>query len=199
MARRARLIFQCACAPWAMPDGSGRQIEAGGKSFDDAVAATLKIGSPVPVLHETYLTDLASTANDLLDGVNPQVLEGEGAVRVTLSNTRLASLRETAAALLEYPYGCAEQTVSSLIPWITLNELGPVLPDLAKSKEDVRKAIRAGLDKIFAMQTPSGGLAYWPVETRRASFPVPTRSSHSPRWKGRTKRCRTAGRNCSSM
>jgi uncharacterized protein YfaS (alpha-2-macroglobulin family) len=147
------------------------KIEAGGKSFDDALATTLKVGSPVPVLHETYLTDLANPTNDLLDGVNPQVREGEGAVRVTLSNTRLASLRETAAALLEYPYGCAEQTVSSLIPWITLNDLGPVLPELAKSKEDVRKAIHAGVDKIFALQTPGGGLAYWPGGSTPSLFP----------------------------
>jgi uncharacterized protein YfaS (alpha-2-macroglobulin family) len=147
------------------------RLEANGKVFNDALAASLKVGSPVPVLHETYLTDLSTTTSDLLAGVNPQVLEGEGAVRVTLSNTRLASLRETASELLEYPYGCAEQTVSSLVPWITMNELGPVLPDLAKSKDDVRKAIRAGVAKIFALQTSGGGLAYWPGGQQASFFP----------------------------
>jgi uncharacterized protein YfaS (alpha-2-macroglobulin family) len=145
------------------------KMEAGGKSFEDAIAATLKIGSPALVLRETYLTDLANTANDLLDGVNPQLLEGEGAVRVTLSNTRLASLRGMASALLEYPYGCAEQTVSSLVPWITLNELGPVLLDLGKNKQEARETIRAGIDKIFALQISDGGLAYWPGG-HRANF-----------------------------
>lgn len=145
-------------------------LEAGEKKFDDAIAASLKVGHPAPVLHETYLTEVSQASNDLLAGVNPQLLEGDGAVRVTLSNTRLASLRETATALLEYPYGCAEQTVSSLIPWITFNELGPVMPDLAKSREDVQKAIRAGLDKIFALQTDGGGLAYWPGGFRAGLF-----------------------------
>ncbi len=147
------------------------RIEADGKVFEDAMLASLKVGSPALVLRETYLTDLSAPTNDLLDGVNPQLLEGDGALRVTLSNTRLASLRETASALLEYPYGCAEQTVSALIPWITMNELGPVLPDLAKSKDDVRKAIRAGVDKIFALQTPEGGIAYWPGGKEPEPFP----------------------------
>ncbi|MEA3207285.1 MAG: alpha-2-macroglobulin [Chthoniobacter sp.] len=147
------------------------RLEANGEVFDDAIAASLKVGSPVPVLHETYLTELAGATNDLLAGVNPQVLEGDGTVRVTLSNTRLSSLRETATDLLEYPYGCAEQTVSALVPWIVMKDLGPVLPDLVKNKEDVRKAIRAGVDKIFALQTPGGGLAYWPGGREAELFP----------------------------
>ena len=146
------------------------RLEADGKTFEDAMLASLKVGSPAPLLRETYLSDL-SDKSDLLAGVNPQLLEGDGAVRVTLSNTRLASLRETATALLEYPYGCAEQTVSALIPWITMNELGPVLPDLAKSKDDVKKAIRAGIDKIFALQTEDGGIAYWPGKHNAELFP----------------------------
>ncbi|MEO7319398.1 MAG: alpha-2-macroglobulin family protein, partial [Chthoniobacteraceae bacterium] len=137
-------------------------LEGGGKVFDDSVAASLKVGHPAPLLHETYLTDIAGASSDLLAGVNPQVLEGDGTVRVTLSNTRLASLRETATALLEYPYGCAEQTVSSLIPWITFNDLGPVMPDLAKTNDERQKVIRTGVAKIFALQTDGGGLAYWP-------------------------------------
>ncbi len=145
-------------------------LEGGGQTFDDAVAAPLKVGHPSPILRETYLADLAGASSDLLAGVNPQVLEGDGAVRVTLSNTRLASLRETASALLEYPYGCAEQTISSMIPWITFNELGPVMPDLAKTKEDTQQAIRAGVEKIFALQTDSGGLAYWPGGYRAGFF-----------------------------
>jgi len=137
-------------------------MPANGETFDDRLLASLKVGSPVPVLRETYLTELDEKTNDLLEGVNPQVLEGEGAVSVTLANTRLASLGESAHQLLTYPYGCAEQLVSALIPWIVTRNLGPVLGDLGKDPEQVRKAIEVGVEKVFALQTPSGGLAYWP-------------------------------------
>ena len=138
--------------------------------FDDRLLASLKVGSPVPVLRETYLTELDEKTNDLLAGVNPQLLESEGAVTITLANTRLASLGESAHQLLEYPYGCAEQLVSSLIPWIVVKHLGPVLGDLGKDPKEMRKAIETGVEKIFALQTPSGGLAYWPGGQRPGVF-----------------------------
>ncbi len=136
-------------------------LESGGQTFDDRAVSAIAVGSPAPILRETYLSDL-SAGGDLLAGVNPQVLEGTGTATVTVSNTRLASLRESADRLLTYPYGCAEQTVSSLIPWLVWNDLRPVMPDLGKSDAAVRDAIDKGLDRLFTMQTEDGGIAMWP-------------------------------------
>lgn len=138
------------------------RLDAGGRILEDEVISRLAVGSAAPLLRETYLTEPAAPSADLLAGVNPQLLEGAGAVSVTLSNTRLASLRESAGQLLEYPYGCAEQTVSALIPWALLPELKPVLPDLTKNPGEANVAIQKGLDLLFSMQTPGGGIAYWP-------------------------------------
>ena len=138
------------------------QLAAGGRTFDDQVVTAINVGSAAPLLRETYLTEPAAATNDLLAGVNPQLLEGAGKVTVTLSNTRLASLQEGVNRLLEYPYGCAEQTVSALIPWALLPALRPVLPELAKNPADTKAAIGRGLDRLFSMQTPGGGIAYWP-------------------------------------
>ncbi len=147
------------------------RLEAAGQTFEDGIVVTLKVGSPAPVLRETYLTDLGAAANDLLTGVNPQLIEGNGTLRVTLSNTRLASLRETAGALLEYPYGCAEQTVSALVPWIVAKDLGPVLPAVVTTKAAAREAIQAGIEKLAALQTSDGGIGYWPGAHAASLFP----------------------------
>ena len=40
----------------------------------------------------------------------------------------------------------------------------------ADSRVDAQKAIRAGVEKIFALQTDSGGLAYWPGGYRAGLF-----------------------------
>jgi uncharacterized protein YfaS (alpha-2-macroglobulin family) len=138
------------------------QIEVDGKTFGDQVLAALTVGSASPVLRETYVTELSPASSDLLKGVNPQLLEATGVVAVTLANTRLAELRESANQLLEYPYGCAEQIISSLIPWALLPELRGVLPELAKNEKQANAAISVGLDKLFGMQTSGGGLSYWP-------------------------------------
>ena len=144
-------------------------LQANGKTFDDQVVSPLEVGSSMLVLREIYSTDAREASNDLLAGVNPQILEGTGDVNLTVANTRLASLRGSVNHLREYPYGCAEQTVSSLIPWVVLPDLRPVLPELTSDEE--QKAIDKGLEKIASMQTSSGGLAFWPGGRKAELFP----------------------------
>jgi uncharacterized protein YfaS (alpha-2-macroglobulin family) len=147
------------------------RLEGGGETLADETVSTLKVGSAAPLLRETYLTETGrKSTTDLLAGVNPQLLEGTGEVMVTLSNTRLASLRESATHLLDYPYGCAEQIVSGLIPWILLDDLKPVMPQLADGAEHAEKAVRDGLDRLFSMQAGDGGIAYWPGGQRGSLF-----------------------------
>ena len=140
-------------------------------SLTDETVSKLRVGSAAPLLRETYLTEpAAGSKTDLLAGVNPQLLEGAGQLSVTLSNTRLASLRESATHLLDYPYGCAEQITSGLIPWLLLDELKPVMPQLADSAGDANVAIQQGFDRLFSMQTPAGGIAYWPGGSQSSLF-----------------------------
>ena len=52
---------------------------------------------------------------------------------------------EAASQLLHYPYGCVEQTSSSLLPWITLRHTPSLLPALRQKPEAMDTAIRAGV------------------------------------------------------
>lgn len=133
-----------------------------GRTLEDHVLSTLSIGSPAPLLRETYLTELSAASNDLLKGVNPQLLEGSGSVAATISNTRLSSLRASVNWLWEYPYGCGEQTASMLIPWALFPELRAILPEIAKTDAEVAAAIQAQLDHLFSLQKADGGIGMWP-------------------------------------
>ncbi len=137
-------------------------MKAGDTEFADRVKIDLPVGSPMLRLRETYFSELDAKSNDLMQGVNPQIAEGTGDVVVTVANTRLAGLARQARFLSEYPYGCAEQTVSSFVPWVVMPELGSVLPDFARDPEEVRRITEKTLADIFALQTPDGGLAFWP-------------------------------------
>jgi uncharacterized protein YfaS (alpha-2-macroglobulin family) len=143
-------------------------LAANGAAFEDNVVSVLAVGSPMLTLRETYLGDARESNNDVLAGANPQVLEGTGSVALTVANTRLASLRGSVAHLREYPYGCAEQTISALIPWVVLPQLKPVLPELKDGEEQA--AIRTGIEKITSMQTSGGGIAFWPGGQRPSLF-----------------------------
>lgn len=70
-------------------------------------------------------------------------------------------LLSAAEALLDYPYGCIEQTTSRLF---ALLFGGEVLAEALPGDVRIQRAgemIDAGLARLAAMQTRSGGLAYW--------------------------------------
>jgi uncharacterized protein YfaS (alpha-2-macroglobulin family) len=131
-------------------------------NFTDAVQSVLEVGHVVPLLREILLTHATGSQTNLLARANPQLLAGQGTVTVNIANTRLNDLGEAASQLLHYPYGCAEQTGSSLLPWIVLRDATSLLPLLRRGTNDLEGAIRAGVARLFSMQTLSGGLGYWP-------------------------------------
>jgi uncharacterized protein YfaS (alpha-2-macroglobulin family) len=132
--------------------------------FTDAVQSTLAVGHIAPVIREVLLTRAVTAETNLLAFANPQLVEGRGTITVNVANTRLNELGESASQLLHYPYGCAEQTGSSLLPWILLHDARGLLPLHWMGTNDADYAIRAGVERLFSMQTESGGLAYWPHE-----------------------------------
>lgn len=61
--------------------------------------------------------------------------------------------------LIRYPYGCVEQTTSSVFPQLHLARLMK-LDD--KKKEEIDKNIRAGIQRLTRFQNSDGSLSYWP-------------------------------------
>jgi uncharacterized protein YfaS (alpha-2-macroglobulin family) len=133
------------------------------RAFTDSVQSVIEVGHIVPMLREVLLNHATGDSQtNLLAHANPQLLAGQGTITVNIANTRLIELGEAASQLLHYPYGCAEQTGSSLLPWIVLRDTTSPVPLLNHSTNDVEAAIRAGVARLFTMQTRSGGLGYWP-------------------------------------
>ena len=140
-----------------------RFVDSAAGAFTDAVQSVLDVGHVAPMLREVLLSHpTGDSQTNLLIGADPQLLAGQGTITVNIANTRLNDLGETVSQLLHYPYGCAEQTGSSLLPWIVLRDTTGLLPLLRHSTNDVETAIRAGVARLFTMQTRSGGLGYWP-------------------------------------
>jgi uncharacterized protein YfaS (alpha-2-macroglobulin family) len=130
-------------------------------SFIDSVQSTLAVGYAAPRLREVLLARVAGGETNLLAQANPQLLEGQGTATVRVANTRLGNLSEAARYLLAYPYGCVEQTSSKLLPLLVLRSQPAFLPG-ATNVGVIERQVREGVFQLLAMQTPTGGLAYWP-------------------------------------
>lgn len=64
--------------------------------------------------------------------------------------------------LIDYPHGCAEQTVSGAFPQVFLKQL----LDLTRQQEErISTNVSAAIRRLGLMQTASGGLGYWPGAT----------------------------------
>jgi uncharacterized protein YfaS (alpha-2-macroglobulin family) len=130
-------------------------------TWTDALAVDLTVGSPMVRLRETYLPTVDRKSTNLMDGINPQLKEGTGTVRIAIADTRLVGLGDGARYLINYPFGCAEQTVSSMIPWL-VQGLAPLLPEMDFSETGLRQKLTPALTRIGSLQLPSGGIAFWP-------------------------------------
>ncbi|MDF1823308.1 MAG: alpha-2-macroglobulin family protein [Verrucomicrobiales bacterium] len=130
----------------------------------DATESTTQVGYPLPLLRESHSFTLRKEGDfsKALQKVEDRLLSGHGSVEVRVSNSRLIEAADGLDYLLRYPYGCVEQTTSSLIPWLSTQQLRKVLPELDQSEEDVAATIEKGIARLFSMQTGDGGLGYWP-------------------------------------
>src|SRR6185295_18952197 len=113
-----------------------------------------------------------------------------GSAQLTLSvaPTLVSSLLEAVPYLVDYPYGCVEQTMSRFLPSVvlarTLRDSGVRLEDLAARRRLVVKdrsyrhdkdpvfeaaeldaMVRAGLGRLYAFQGDDGGWGWWKADT----------------------------------
>lgn len=130
--------------------------------FRDAVESKLNVNYPAPLIQEIHLSHSDSANVNLLADVNPALLEGSGIVRVSIANSRLIAMIEPLNRLLHYPYGCVEQTTSSTLPWLSLRDFQQTLAEVHRPDAQIDEAVQHGVNRLFTMQTESGGLAYWP-------------------------------------
>lgn len=88
--------------------------------------------------------------------------------------------------LIRYPYGCIEQTTSSVYPQLALKSLFKG----EKQQQEIDHNVNAGIDRLSLFQTSDGGFSYWPggqqasewgsnyagqflIEARRKGYAVP--------------------------
>ena len=160
---QTRLTFQIeAVAPGAPefelqaalePAGGGAKIEDG-------------LRLPLPVEAERTLTERVAAYGTVTDDqavaipikLPTDVLRGHGGVTVATTSTLLGGLEDAVHALVQYPYGCIEQTASRLLPIVALG----ALKDYPLGVADTGEFMKVGVERILAMQTDDGGFGYWP-------------------------------------
>jgi uncharacterized protein YfaS (alpha-2-macroglobulin family) len=124
----------------------------------------LKLPVQVPGAVETKLVAQGSTPGTVtIPGAKlpAGVVPGTATLEVSVDPDGVAGLEEGLRDLIEYPYGCLEQTTSRLVPLVAVEELARSLKLAGLEGPRLKTYIAAGLEKLERFQTDDGGFSLW--------------------------------------
>ncbi|MDO4954298.1 MAG: MG2 domain-containing protein [Akkermansia sp.] len=135
------------------------------KNGADAVQGTFPVRFPAPLLKEAHHLVLAQGAETMKPAslLAPELAGStRGELEVALSANPLLHLAGCMDFVLDYPYGCTEQTATGLLPWLLYDRMAPVCPRMAETPAaKVHKLADDSIAKILKRQKRDGGLGYW--------------------------------------
>jgi uncharacterized protein YfaS (alpha-2-macroglobulin family) len=94
-----------------------------------------------------------------------QFVPGSTDRTLAISPLPLVQFRGKLSELLRYPYGCVEQTTSTVFPLIYFGDIAQELDPEAFARGDAAAMVREGIRRLGTMQTYSGGFSMWPYGT----------------------------------
>ena len=155
------------------------EVKVGDQPGIGHVSVTAKSGSDqsvseveIDVLNPN--PEVTRTQSLLLDaGGNKDVsadlfgLAGTNALSVEYSSIPAIDLKRRLKYLVEYPYGCAEQTISGAFPQLYLTQVSDCDESVAR-----RTAfnVTAAINRLHSFRRPDGAVSYWPGSAYSSPF-----------------------------
>ncbi|HEX4455683.1 MAG TPA: MG2 domain-containing protein [Kofleriaceae bacterium] len=131
----------------------------------DDVAVTIPVQRP-RVVETTTLASLVLDAGSAWSSpiaAGSDVLANESKLVVTIDRTGVGELAPSLHSLVEYPYGCLEQTLSKFVPLVAAKQLAKTLDDPSLRGSRAEEYIHAGIAKVIRHQQGDGLFSLWPA------------------------------------
>lgn len=137
------------------------RVWAKGGSYADAMALTLPVlpkGRPRAVMQSSVVLGTENVPVEIRQDCIP----GTQQLTIRLTPSLASAMLSSLDYLASYPYGCAEQTMSSFLPDIVLLQLmqqeGIDNPGL---RQRLPKMVESGLLRLYGYQHADGGWHWW--------------------------------------
>lgn len=118
----------------------------------------LQVRNPNPFVTEVE-EGMIEAGKEWTLAYQPSGMEGTNTTVLEVSSLPPLNLESHLKYLLQYPYGCLEQTLSSGFPQLYVDRLLKLNDD---QKKEVAKNVQATVDHLRTFQTGEGGFSYWP-------------------------------------
>ncbi|QYK53897.1 MAG: hypothetical protein KF824_03155 [Fimbriimonadaceae bacterium] len=130
------------------------RAQSGG--FTDGLEQSVTV-EPRAELRRAYFTGDVTQGNALVTELNLDKMAIQGSLIIDLSPSPFSSLEPMLVDLIDYPYGCVEQTMSRFVPAVLVRDYwrqtGQSHPELDKKIDDV---IQIGFGRIRELQNSNG-------------------------------------------
>jgi uncharacterized protein YfaS (alpha-2-macroglobulin family) len=132
---------------------------AGNETYEEDVEIPVRPASPEIQLGGYAVATAEKPAEIVLPG---GMLKGTERFQIKVTPWPSLELPRGLDYLDRYPYGCLEQTTSTLFPLAYLSDIGQQIAPGLFEKDRIDGKVQAGITRLIGMQTTNGGLAMWP-------------------------------------
>ncbi|QMU29234.1 alpha-2-macroglobulin family protein [Adhaeribacter radiodurans] len=185
--KESMVVYKVVAAPAIGQASVTVNVKALGESFSNRTDITIR-----PPASLTKITSSGSLKGSATADIKPthDFLLASLASRLVISKSPVAEFTDDITYLLQYPYGCLEQTVSTAFPLLYYSDLARVLNQDRKTRTfNPNYLVQEAITKMEGMQQYDGGFTYWPgeaethwwtsayathflLEARKAGYPV---------------------------
>lgn len=132
--------------------------------------SALQVQPPVPLVRDVRRVKIDAGESVKLDAaLVDKYFKASSTVSVALSTTPPLNVKSAVKGLLDYPYGCLEQTTSAAYPHVFIDEAAARQFGIAPHSREQRAAfVEGAVSRIAGMQGEKGGFNLWgsgPYET----------------------------------
>lgn len=134
-------------------------VEAGKESTSETVDITVR---PATTIEKSYGDGFIDAGKTEKISIGGNYIPNSTQTKLVLSTSPITGYIKNLDYLIQYPYGCIEQTTSGAFPQLYVRDL---IRNLSQSKYGYNTPeynIQEGIKRIYSMQTYNGGFAYWP-------------------------------------
>ncbi len=155
--KEARVQFSMKAA--AIGEGTVSILANGlGEKFTNKTTISIRPASSLIKVSQSGLLTSEKTENLKL---SEDFIDKTTSHRLLLSRSPLVKFANHFTDLLEYPYGCVEQTTSKAFPQLYFADLTKQFQQKLNTTT-ANSNVQAGINRLPTMQTSEGGLSMWP-------------------------------------
>ncbi|HMC86565.1 MAG TPA: alpha-2-macroglobulin family protein, partial [Chitinophagaceae bacterium] len=158
----ARAIFKIIASPAISTGKIKVEVKGMGEKFVDETDITVRPASTLQKVTGSG-TIAGNTSAKLTLGLS-DFMAGSSDYKLVVSRSPALQLANQFAYLVEYPYGCTEQTVSIAFPQLYYGDLADLLNTGKTNKASANSNIQDAIRKIKMRQLYNGGITLWDGE-----------------------------------